>query len=73
VAESSDDARQRPEVVAIAGVAEILGVTRQRADILSRQKGFPEPLPLAAGGDQPRVWLADEVREWAAKRATGSP
>jgi len=51
-------------------IARLLGVSRQRADQLSRQKGFPEPVAVIAGGRQ-RVWLAEDVRAWA--RAAGRP
>lgn len=59
--------REDQEVLDIMGVQEIadlLGVSRARADQLSRQKGFPEPVALLSRGRQ-RVWDGTEVRAWA--------
>ncbi|MGO9853730.1 MAG: hypothetical protein ACLPYY_01605 [Acidimicrobiales bacterium] len=38
-------------LVGVAEVAELLGVSRQRADVLTRTKGFPEPVALVAPWD----------------------
>lgn len=46
----------------IGDVAKMLDVSRSRADQLSRQAGFPEPIGLLAGG---RVWDLTQVEEWA--------
>ena len=48
-------------------IAELLGVSRQRADTLSRSKGFPEPIGELAG--RRKLWDLKEVRKWA--NATG--
>lgn len=48
----------------ISEVAEILGVSRQRADVLSRYEGFPAPVGRLKGG---RVWDLVQVRAWAKK------
>lgn len=53
----------------LAGVGEIarmLGVSRARADQLSRQQGFPKPYDvLAADSPRPqRVWLTKDVEAW---------
>lgn len=47
-------------------IAELLGVTRQRVDQLSRTEGFPEPAAELAIG---RVWERADVERWA--RETG--
>ena len=56
------------EVVGITGVAEILGVTRQHADRLSKQRGFPKPVSELSRG---RVWSAAAVRGYAKRRRNG--
>ncbi len=47
-------------------IAEMLGITRQRVDQLSRADGFPPPTAELAIG---RVWRRQDVERWA--RATG--
>jgi prophage regulatory protein len=52
-----------------AGVTEIgdlLGVSRQRADQLTRTERFPEPVAVLSAG---RIWRRVDVQDWA--RATG--
>jgi prophage regulatory protein len=52
-----------------AGVTEIgdlLGVSRQRADQLTRTERFPEPVAVLSAG---RIWRRVDVEDWA--RATG--
>lgn len=44
-----------------AEIADRLGVTRQRAYVISRQKGFPEPLDTLQMGP---VWSRDDVEDW---------
>jgi hypothetical protein len=43
-------------------IADRLGVTRQRAYILSRMKGFPDTYDEWPG--QPSVWLVKDVETW---------
>ena len=50
----------------LAEVAELLGVSRQRADQLARTKGFPEPFETLHAG---RIWWRKDVERWA--RQTG--
>ncbi len=54
-----------PETVGAAEIADLLGVSRQRVSQLTADDApyaFPQPwLRLRMG----KVWLADEVREWA--------
>lgn len=51
----------------VVDIAKLLGVSRQRADQLSRQKGFPEPVDVIHDG-RVRVWDRAEVERWAASR-----
>jgi hypothetical protein len=39
-------------LVGVAEVADLLGVSRQRADALTRTKGFPEPVTAVAPWDE---------------------
>ena len=53
----------------LAGVTEIsdyLGISRARADQLTRQQGFPKPYDvLAANTPRPqRVWLMRDIVKW---------
>jgi hypothetical protein len=45
-------------------IAELLSVSRQRVDQLSRTEGFPAPVADLAVG---RVWLRDAIVEWAVR------
>lgn len=54
--------------IALMGTTEIsklIGVSRQRTDQLSREKGFPEPVCMLSCG---RIWYEPEVRAWAIKQ-----
>lgn len=42
-------------------IADRLGVTRQRAHVISRQKGFPEPYDVLTMGS---VWRIEDVEAW---------
>nr|WP_255354753.1 helix-turn-helix domain-containing protein [Frankia sp. R43] len=44
----------------MSAVAEMLGVSRQRADELTRRAGFPEPLTSG----RMRAWDRDAVERW---------
>jgi hypothetical protein len=50
-----------PELVGIAELAELAGVSRQRASILARREGFPDPLATLAAGP---VWDLHAVRHF---------
>jgi predicted DNA-binding transcriptional regulator AlpA len=43
-------------------IADLLGVSRQRADQLSRTDSFPTPLGEVAAG---RIWRRSDVEAWA--------
>lgn len=56
---------EKLDLVGISEVAEMLGVTRQRVDKLSRTSpDFPQPVSTLHGG---RVWLRSKIEEWATK------
>lgn len=50
------------KLVGVTEIAELLGVSRQRADQLSHSPGFPEPIAELASG---RIWLQAQVEKWA--------
>lgn len=54
------------DLVSTVEIAELLGMTRQGADRLSRKDGFPTPVAQLAIG---RVWDRAQVVDWA--KATG--
>lgn len=47
-------------------VAELLGISRQRAHVLCKRDGFPEPTARLAAG---LIWERADVEKWA--RETG--
>jgi hypothetical protein len=49
--------------MALAEVADLLGVSRQRAAVLVDRPTFPAPLATLSVG---RVWDGEAVRRWAA-------
>ena len=56
-------------MVGVREIATMLMLRRQRADQLSRTKGFPEPLIALASG---RVWAKKDVVKWAGEQRTVS-
>jgi prophage regulatory protein len=42
-------------------VGELIGVSRQRADQLARQVGFPKPVAELKAG---RIWRRADVQRW---------
>jgi hypothetical protein len=52
------------QVVTIGQIAAGLQISRQRADQLSRQAGFPAPSSESLQG---RKWRLVDVRRWAAQ------
>lgn len=59
----------RRKLLRLVDVAELLGVSKQRADQLRRQPDFPVPVDRWARGD---LWAASDVRRWASTYAEGS-
>ncbi len=49
----------------IREIAELLGVSRQRASQLAQSKSFPPPLDRIAQGP---VWRRSDVERWAERR-----
>jgi prophage regulatory protein len=55
----------RLDLMGIAEIAEMLGVTRQRVDAITRtHAAFPAPVAELASG---RIWLRKDVETWARK------
>jgi len=50
-------------LVGLAEIAELLGISRQRADQLARSSGFPAAIADLAAG---RIWDRDSIETWAA-------
>jgi hypothetical protein len=61
-----------PELIGISEIAELLGVTRQRASQLARTATFPLPAAELASGP---VWLEPNIRQFVANwsRIPGRP
>jgi predicted DNA-binding transcriptional regulator AlpA len=59
-----------PEIWGFAEVVEFLGVSQQRATVLTNRHDFPTPIQELASG---RIWLADAVREWQRRRRERYP
>jgi hypothetical protein len=57
-------------LVGVTEIAAMLDVSRQRADQLSRTKGFPEPVADLAHG---RVWETEAVVAWIEGSGTRTP
>ena len=57
---------QPGDLVGVTEIGDLLGVSRQRADQLTRTEGFPEPVAVLSAG---RIWRLLDVEAWA--RATG--
>lgn len=48
-------------LASISEVADILGVKKQRADQITRNRGFPRPRDVLAVG---RVWIREDVEAY---------
>jgi prophage regulatory protein len=55
---------ERVNLVGIHEIAAALGVSRQRADVIVKQKGFPKPAETLQMG---RVWRLSDFEKWRAK------
>jgi predicted DNA-binding transcriptional regulator AlpA len=51
-----------PKLFRLVEIAELLGVSKQRADQLRRRADFPAPVDRYSRGD---LWAAAEVKRWA--------
>jgi hypothetical protein len=66
--DASLDEPNTPDLVGVAELAELCGVTRQRASVLARSEGFPEPLAELASGPVWDLRMVNRfVREWPRK------
>lgn len=54
------------ELVGVAEIAKLLGLTRQRVNQLVRDPEFPQPAAELSAG---RIWRLEDVEAWA--RRTG--
>lgn len=63
---------QRPtapgSLLGIAEIAEVAGISRQRASVLSQRVGFPPPVVELRMG---KVWRAKPVERWLAEYRKG--
>jgi predicted DNA-binding transcriptional regulator AlpA len=50
------------QLVGVAEIAALLGVTTQRVDQLARTEGFPKPVAVLAAG---RIWQRADIERWA--------
>jgi predicted DNA-binding transcriptional regulator AlpA len=48
-------------LVATPEIAELLEVSRQRADVITKQVGFPEPVASLSVG---KIWRESDVKRW---------
>jgi predicted DNA-binding transcriptional regulator AlpA len=50
------------DLVGVAEVADMLGVSRQRVHQLATQQGFPDPIARLSAG---LVWRRTDIKRWA--------
>lgn len=50
------------DLVGVTEIADLLGVSRQRADQLANSEGFAQPVGEIAAG---RIWKREDVEAWA--------
>lgn len=65
----SDDAVDA-DLMGTSEVAALLGISRQRVLVISRQPDFPDPLAVLKMGN---VWRGSDIRNWASQRGSGDP
>ena len=49
-------------LLGVKEIGELLGVSRQRADQLSKADGFPAPEAVITAG---RIWKREDIEAWA--------
>lgn len=71
-AEADRRLEERPELVGVAEIAELLDVSKQRAFVITQRKDFPAPLAKLASGP---VWRAGSVASFKTtwRRQPGRP
>ena len=55
------------DLMGTSEVAALLGISRQRVLVISRQAGFPKPLAVLKMGN---VWRGADIRRWVTKNRT---
>ena len=55
------------ELMGTSEVAALLGISRQRVLVISRQPDFPKPLAVLKMGN---VWRGSDIRDWASQRGS---
>jgi predicted DNA-binding transcriptional regulator AlpA len=60
------------ELVGVTEIAALWGISRQRADVLTRRPTFPAPIALLGGGHR-RVWDWADVEAWGATHRPLTP
>lgn len=58
------------DLMSVADIAAMLNVSRQRADQLTRYKGFPEPVAAVNNGRM-RIWRTEDVEAWKRENRSG--
>jgi hypothetical protein len=53
------------DLVGVAEIAKLIGVTRQYAWQLSKRRDFPEPAYVLTAG---HFWWLDDIEAWAARK-----
>jgi hypothetical protein len=53
------------DLVGVAEIAAMLGITRTRVTQLSKANAFPDPVARLAAGP---VWRLDDVQHWAREK-----
>ncbi|MFJ9387682.1 helix-turn-helix transcriptional regulator [Nocardioides sp. NPDC101246] len=61
---------QLPRLMSGPEIAALFGVSRQRAHVLTKSKGFPDPAQVLGIG---AIWLADDVEAWAESTGRAMP
>ena len=55
-------------LMGISEIAQLLGVSRQRAHQLAQSEDFPKPIAVLAAG---KIWEAKRIEAWAQRRRDG--
>lgn len=59
------------DLVGVAEIAALLGITRQRVNqLVAQREDFPEPVAHLSAG---RIWRRDDVARWAEHRRSRRP
>lgn len=71
-AEADRRSAERPKLVGVKEIAELLGISKQRVSTLSKREDFPKPLESLASGP---IWRAGDLTTFAEgwRRKPGRP